>query len=148
MSPSADLTDVNGNGVAIPLLPGITRQRLEKAGIDLSKGYPQKPNRQVQYQALSGRDHSQPYIDAGTRADKEKRSLLSAATGVIHLTKHIGTEITGLQLKDLSNQQRDELALLIAERGVVFFRDQDITPQQQHELADYYGEPEVHVSLH
>lgn len=147
MSPSADSTNVNGNGVATPLLPEITRQRLEKAGIDLSKGYPQKPNRQVQYQDPSGRDHSQPYIDAGSRADKEKRSLLSAATGVIHLTKHIGTEITGLQIKDLSNQQRDELALLIAERGVVFFRDQDITPQQQHELADYYGEPEVHVSL-
>ncbi|KAH8703555.1 alpha-ketoglutarate-dependent taurine dioxygenase [Talaromyces proteolyticus] len=143
MSPSVDLTNVNGNGVAIPLLPEISRQRMEKAGIDLSNGYPQKPDRHIQ-QAPSGRDHSQPYIDAGSRADKEKSNLLSAAKEVIHLSKHIGTELTGLQLKDLSNQQRDELALLIAERGVVFFRDQDISPQQQHELAEYYGEPEVH----
>ena len=51
---------------------------------------------------------------------------------------------TGLQLKDLTNQQKDELALLIAERSVVFFRDQDITPQQQKELGEYYGKIEVH----
>ena len=66
---------------------------------------------------------------------------------VIDLTTHIGTEIEGLQLKDLTNQQRDELALLIAERSVVFFRDQDISPQQQKELGAYYGEVEVHVSI-
>lgn len=32
--------------------------------------------------------------------------------------------IVGLQLNQLSDQQKDELALLIAERTVVFFRDQ------------------------
>ena len=32
--------------------------------------------------------------------------------------------IVGLQLSQLTNQQKDELALLIAERVVVFFRDQ------------------------
>jgi alpha-ketoglutarate-dependent taurine dioxygenase len=62
------------------------------------------------------------------------------------LTAHIGTEIHGLQLKDLTNQQRDELALLIAERSIVFFRDQDISPQQQKELGEHYGKIEIHVS--
>lgn len=62
------------------------------------------------------------------------------------LTTHIGTEIEGLQLKDLTPEQRDELALLIAERSVVFFRDQDLTPQQQKELGQWFGEIEVHVS--
>ena len=73
--------------------------------------------------------------------------MLGAATKVIHLTSHIGTEIEGLQLKDLTNQQRDELALLIAERSVVFFRDQDISPQQQKELGEYYGKIEVHPQV-
>jgi alpha-ketoglutarate-dependent taurine dioxygenase len=51
----------------------------------------------------------------------------------------------GLQLKDLTDQQKDELALLIAERSVVFFRDQDITPQQQKALGEHFGEIEIHV---
>lgn len=87
------------------------------------------------------------HIDAGARADKSKSSLLSAAKEVINLTSHIGTEIVGLQLKDLSDQQRDELALLIAERTVVFFRDQDLTPQQQKKLGEHFGEVEIHVSV-
>jgi len=52
----------------------------------------------------------------------------------------------GLQLKDLTDKQKDELGLLIAERSVVFFRDQDLSPQEQRSLGEYYGEVEVHVS--
>ncbi|KAJ4481132.1 alpha-ketoglutarate-dependent sulfonate dioxygenase [Lentinula aciculospora] len=85
--------------------------------------------------------------DAGARADKSKSALLSAATKVTDLTTHIGTEIEGLQLKDLTDQQKDELALLIAERSVVFFRNQDISPQQQLALGKYYGEVEVHPQV-
>jgi alpha-ketoglutarate-dependent taurine dioxygenase len=51
----------------------------------------------------------------------------------------------GLQLKDLNDKQKDELGLLIAERSVVFFRDQDISPQQQKELGEWFGEIEIHV---
>jgi hypothetical protein len=87
------------------------------------------------------------YVERGANADKEKKALLGAATKVIHLTKHIGTEIVGLQLKVLTDQQKDELALLIAERSVVFFRDQEISPQEQRKLGEYYGEVEVHVSF-
>jgi len=93
------------------------------------------------------RDYDRDYTDAGSRADPEKKALFSAAKDVIHLTTHIGTEIVGLQLKDLTDQQRDELALLIAERSVVFFRDQDLSPQQQLELGAYYGEVEVHPQV-
>ena len=84
------------------------------------------------------------HVDPGTRADPEKKALFGAATKVIHFTKHIGTEVVGVQLKDLTNQQKDELALLIAERSVVFFRDQDLNPRQQLELGEYYGEIEIH----
>lgn len=67
------------------------------------------------------------------------------------------TESIGLQLKDVTNQQSDELALLLAERSVVcefgieaeqvltdvVIRDQDISPQQQHELGLYLGQREI-----
>ena len=87
------------------------------------------------------------YVDPGARADPEKKALLSACSEVIHLTRHIGTELHGIQLAQLDDKQRDELGLLIAERSVVFFRDQDITPQQQKELGQWYGEVEVHPQV-
>jgi hypothetical protein len=127
-------------------LPPNARERLEKAGIDLSAGYPYRPARPLYVDDVYNiRNYDRPHIDPGSRADPEKKALLSAAKEVIHLTKHIGTEIVGLQLKDLNDKQKDELGLLIAERSVVFFRDQDISPQQQKELGEWFGEVEIHV---
>lgn len=129
-------------------LPESARERLEKAGIDLTNGYPYRPAKPLYLDdAYKIRDLDRAHFDPGTRADPEKRALLSAAEKVIHLTTHIGTEIVGLQLKDLNDRQKDELGLLIAERSVVFFRDQDISPQQQLELGKWYGEIEIHVSV-
>jgi Taurine catabolism dioxygenase TauD, TfdA family len=128
-------------------LPPATRARLEKAGVDLSAGYPYRPAKPLYLDDVYKiRNQDRGFTDAGTRADPDKKALLGAAKEVIHLTRHIGTEIVGLQLKDLTDQQKDELALLIAERSVVFFRDQDLSPQQQKSLGEYYGEIEVHVS--
>ncbi|KAK3350101.1 hypothetical protein B0T25DRAFT_549799 [Lasiosphaeria hispida] len=126
-------------------LPESTRERLIKAGVDLSDGYPYRPSKPLYLQDVYKiRGEEREYVDAGSRADKSKKNLFEAATKVTDLTAHIGTEIEGLQLKDLTHEQRDELALLIAERSVVFFRNQDITPQQQLELGKWFGEPEVH----
>ncbi|KAH8807725.1 putative alpha-ketoglutarate-dependent sulfonate dioxygenase [Xylogone sp. PMI_703] len=80
-----------------------------------------------------------PPKDRAFFADPEKKSLLSAATSVEDVTPYIGTEIKGVQLSQLTDAQKDELALLAAERGVVFFRNQDITLEQQHTLATHYG---------
>jgi hypothetical protein len=129
-------------------LPEASRARLEKAGIDLSEGYPYRPARPLYYQDVYNiRNSERKYVDAGSRADKSKSALFSGASKVTDLTAHIGTEIEGLQLKDLTAQQKDELGLLIAERSVVFFRDQDISPQQQKALGEWYGEVEIHVSI-
>ncbi|KAJ0160531.1 putative alpha-ketoglutarate-dependent sulfonate dioxygenase [Colletotrichum tanaceti] len=129
-------------------LPEATKARLVKAGVDLSDGYPYRPARPLYLDdAYRIRDKERGHVDAGSRADRSKRNLLGAATRVTDLTAHIGTEIEGLQLKDLTPEQRDELALLIAERSVVFFRDQDLSPQQQKELGDWYGEVEVHPQV-
>lgn len=128
-------------------LPEPALQRLTKAGVDLSGGYPYRPVAPLYLQEVYKiRGEERPYQDAGARADKSKKNLLSAATKVTDLTTHIGTEIEGIQLKDLTPVQRDELALLIAERSVVFLRSQDLTPQKQRELGEWFGEVEVHVS--
>lgn len=129
-------------------VPPVTRKRLEAAGIDLSKGYPYRPLQPLYLDDVYKiRGEHWEHKDAGARADKSKKALFDAASEVIDLTTNIGTEIVGLQLKDLTNQQRDELALLIAERSVVFFRNQDITPQQQKELGEHYGVVEIHVGF-
>lgn len=66
------------------------------------------------------------FHDRGLEADREKPNLLKAH-GIIakKLTPRVGTEIEGIQLSQLNDKQRNELALLIAERGVVVFRNQD-----------------------
>jgi len=84
--------------------------------------------------------------DRGLSADPSKQSLLSAAGKVQHLTPAIGTEITGIDLRQLSPSQKDELALLIAERGVVFFRDQELDIHEQLELARHWGPLHKHAT--
>ncbi|KAJ5805394.1 Taurine catabolism dioxygenase TauD/TfdA [Penicillium pulvis] len=129
-------------------LPAPARERLEKSVVDLDAGYPYRPSRPLYLDDVYNvRNYHREHVDPGSRADPEKKALLSAAKEVIPLTRHIGTEIVGLQLKDLTNQQKDELALLIAERSVVFFRDQDISPQQQKDLGEYFGEVEIHPQV-
>ncbi|OCF43456.1 hypothetical protein I317_02756 [Kwoniella heveanensis CBS 569] len=128
----------------IILPPDNTLRRYQKAGIDLSNGYPYFPPKPDFVQDVTKiRTDLRDYVDPGTRADPEKKALFGAAKEVKNLTTWIGTEIVGLQLKDLTDQQRDELALLVAERTVVFFRDQDLSPQQQQELGLYLGDGEI-----
>lgn len=54
----------------------------------------------------------QPVTDRGLFADPEKKSLLSSATKVKQLTPAIGCEISGVDLRQLSNTQKDELFVL------------------------------------
>jgi sulfonate dioxygenase len=50
-----------------------------------------------------------PVTDRGLSADPEKKSLFAAASKVKHLTPAIGTELLGIDLRQLSNSQKDEL---------------------------------------
>ncbi|WWD17863.1 hypothetical protein CI109_102307 [Kwoniella shandongensis] len=142
--PIAVNTNDNKDSLGRPFaLAQSTKLRLEEAGIDLSHGYPEYPPKPKNL-ADALRKEAWEHVEAGARADKKKDALLGAAKEVIHLSPHLGTEIVGLQLSQLSDQQKDELALLIAERTVVFFRDQDLSPQGQLELGKHFGVPEVH----
>ncbi|GMM28502.1 hypothetical protein DAMA08_012180 [Martiniozyma asiatica (nom. inval.)] len=130
------------------LLPEHSRKRLEDGGIDLSQGYPEIPDRSdlpvFIDQAYAVRNEDVPYIERGKGSAKDKEELFDAADNVINLTDKIGTEIVGLQLENLSEKQLNGLALLIAERGVVFFRHQKLSPKKQWEIGDYYGNIEKH----
>lgn len=83
--------------------------------------------------------------DRAFYADREKKALFSVAKAV-DLTDSIGTVLEKVQLSQLSDQQLDELALLVNERGVVFFRDQDLTTEQQVRLFEHYGDLDKHPS--
>ncbi|KAF2813636.1 TauD-domain-containing protein [Mytilinidion resinicola] len=86
--------------------------------------------------------------DPGSRADPAKAALLNApGITVNEITPATGTEIHGIQLSALTDAQKDELALLAAERGVVVFRNQDfadIGPERQRAFGAHFGPLHVH----
>ncbi|OJJ61556.1 hypothetical protein ASPSYDRAFT_43469 [Aspergillus sydowii CBS 593.65] len=85
--------------------------------------------------------------DPGLRADPSYTALLGEGVTAVEITPNLGTEIQGIQLSSLDSTQRDELALLAAERGVVLFRDQDfvdIGPDRQREFGAHFGPLHVH----
>jgi hypothetical protein len=84
------------------------------------------------------REEIQPPKDRAFFADPEKKALLAVAKQV-DLTESIGTVLENVQLSQLDDKQLDELALLVNERGVVFFRDQDLNTEQQVKLFEHYG---------
>lgn len=89
----------SGNKASITLPPDNTLRRYQKAGIDLSEGYPYFPAApefvqdvgQIRSEIRGGKD----YVDPGTRADKEKKALFGAAKEVRNLTTHIGVSSHG-----------------------------------------------------
>ena len=56
-----------------------------------------------------------PPRDRAFFADPAKASLFAQTSAVEEITPHIGTELKGIQLSKLTNPQKDELALLVAE---------------------------------
>ncbi|CAD6441899.1 a8ac6340-6895-4b1b-a1d6-8a5cbf4868e8 [Sclerotinia trifoliorum] len=151
--PSTKIKDLASPSKATLPLPENARARLEKAGIDLSDGYPTRPGRPLYLQDVFAiRNTPREHHDAGSRADKTKKNLFDAIRKndgkIIDLTKNIGTEISGIRLDELTDEQKDELALLVAERSVVFLRGQDgLSPKVQRDLGAWWGEVEVHPQV-
>ncbi|KAK2755411.1 alpha-ketoglutarate-dependent taurine dioxygenase [Colletotrichum kahawae] len=87
------------------------------------------------------------HFDPGHRADPKLPNLLSTATKVIDLSPHVGTEIEGVQLSQLSNEGLDELALLAAKRGALVFRNQDFRDigfERQKQIVRHFGPLHIH----
>lgn len=82
------------------------------------------------------------HSDVGLLADPAKLNLLNANTTVKHISPYLGTEVRGVQISELSKDGLNELALYVAERKVVIFRDQDFKDlgfDRQIEIASYFG---------
>jgi len=61
------------------------------------------------------------------------------------LTPIIGAEIAGGNLAGaISNRQMDEIHRALAENSVIFFRDQDMTPEQHLAFGRNFGELHIH----
>lgn len=87
--------------------------------------------------------------DPGSRANQALPNLLpkEGNFNVKRVTPKLGTEITGVQLSQLDDNGKDELALLVAQRGVVIFRNQDFAshgPGFATKYGEHFGRLHIH----
>lgn len=88
-----------------------------------------------------------PYSDKGLLGSSDFHDLLSTATSIFDYNPKIGTEIHGVDLANLSDAAKNDLARLISTRGVVFFRNQkNFNVEAQRELGKYYGTLHKHAT--
>ncbi|KAF2792536.1 TauD-domain-containing protein [Melanomma pulvis-pyrius CBS 109.77] len=86
------------------------------------------------------------HYDHGRDADPSFPNLLKDAK-VVNLTANIGAEVHGVQLSKLTDAGKDELALLVAQKKVVAFRDQDfadIPIEDALKIGGYFGRHHIH----
>ena len=87
------------------------------------------------------------YADKGCLGDVNFKNLLADATEVFDYNPKIGTEVHGVDLANLTDLQKNDLARLIATRGVVFFRNQkNFGIEEQRELGKYFGQLHKHAT--
>ena len=63
------------------------------------------------------------------------------------LSGALGAEVKGINLKDSSDKNWELINSLMLEHKVLFFRNQDITCEEQINLAKKFGPLEKHVYL-
>ena len=61
------------------------------------------------------------------------------------LSGALGAEIAGIDLKNTSKENFNKINKLLLEHKVIFFRDQNITAEEQLSLARHFGPLEKHV---
>jgi sulfonate dioxygenase len=87
------------------------------------------------------------HIDHGKDADPKFPNLLPEGSQIENITSSIGAEVWGTQLSTLSDAGKDELALLVAQKKVVAFRDQDFASLPIEKALDfgrYFGRLHIH----
>lgn len=95
-----------------------------------------KKNKHHVLQSSSAQTYS---VSLRPRSIEEKKISLLANADRVDLTESIGTQLSDVQLSELNAEQLQELAALVAERGVVFFRNQDLAAEDQFRILDPFG---------
>ena len=62
---------------------------------------------------------------------------------VMPVTKGCGVEVHGVDLAHLSNSEMEDIRSLYVDHGVIFFRDQSLTPEQHIAFAKRWGEIDI-----
>jgi len=86
------------------------------------------------------------HTEHGKDADPSFPNLLKDAK-VADITANIGAEVHGVQLSKLTDVGKDELALFVAQKKVVAFRDQDFADlpiKDALDLGGYFGRHHIH----
>jgi taurine dioxygenase/sulfonate dioxygenase len=86
-------------------------------------------------------------VEHGKGADPTFKDLLPEGSTIKKLTPTTGSEVSGVQLSKLSGAGKDQLALLVAQRKVVAFRDQDFADlpiQEALDFGGYFGRHHIH----
>ncbi len=61
------------------------------------------------------------------------------------LTVNIGAEISGIDLtKKLTHEELQDIENALVHYQVIFFRDQDLSPENHRDIAAFFGEPHIH----
>ncbi|KAI0961136.1 hypothetical protein AcV7_000319 [Taiwanofungus camphoratus] len=98
------------------------------------------------YPPLTPFDHVDPAARALSHPNS--RAFLEDATSIVQLTPHLGEEVHGVNLAALDSDGRDQLALEVARRGLVVFRDQqdfiDRGPDFYLEWGQHFGRLHIH----
>lgn len=89
------------------------------------------------------------YHDPALRANKDLINLFpeNGKFETNNISPKLGTEIKGIQLSQLSDEAKDELALFAAQRGVLVFRDQDFLAKGADYISkyvNYFGKTHIH----
>ena len=69
--------------------------------------------------------------------------LMEYETITVESTGAVGAQVTGVDLSHFSDQTLAELRHAFAAHSVLFFRDQDLSPEQHIELAERWGDINV-----
>ncbi|EGO02710.1 hypothetical protein SERLA73DRAFT_102611 [Serpula lacrymans var. lacrymans S7.3] len=98
------------------------------------------------YPPLTPFEHTDPGLRALQHPDP--RAFLSNASSIVDLTPKLGTEVHGVSLVDLDSDGRDQLALEVATRGLIVFRDQhdfiNKGPDYYRQWGSHFGRLHVH----
>lgn len=87
------------------------------------------------------------YHDPALRAATEMPNLKTSSVQTQDITPKMGTIVTGVDLKNLSDAAKNEVALLVTQRKVVVFRDQldflEAGPAAQQDFMTHFGVPNI-----
>lgn len=122
-------------------IPGRSTKQQPSGAYEYEDLRPRFPN--VTWPAYTDVD----YVDKGQLGDPDFKNLLAEASDVFDYNPKIGTEVHGVDLTKLKDAQKNDLARLIATRGVVFFRGQkNFDVDEQRKLGQYFGELHKHAT--